>query len=66
MIFQELHDVQYCNKLNAETDITVWLSYIKPNIKEMYKKVKTMPLFSLISLYYKIQLIFLKIVFILT
>lgn len=36
----ETHDVLYHNKPNADAEMTVLLSCIKPNIKGMYRKVE--------------------------
>lgn len=54
--FQQIYDVEYCNKLNAESDKTMQLLSIKPDIKEIFENVKTM-LFSVkIFLIWKIEI----------
>lgn len=54
--FQQIYDVGYCNKLNAESDKRMQLLSIKPDIKEIFENVKTM-LFSVkIFLTWKIEI----------
>lgn len=36
----ETHDLHYHNKPNTDAEMTALLSCIKPNIKEMYRKVE--------------------------
>lgn len=54
--FQQIYDVRYCNKLNAESDKRMQLLSIKPDIKEIFENVKT-KLFSVkIFLIWKIEI----------
>ena len=39
-IFQRLHDMWYCNRLNAEAGLRIHLSSIQPYIKKISKNVK--------------------------
>lgn len=36
----KIHDVGYCNKLNAESDKKIQLSFVKPDMKEICEYVK--------------------------
>lgn len=60
-IFQKLHDVWYCNRLNAETDVRIQLSSPESDIRDL-QKCDTVPLLAQIFLLKKKTVIFRKYV----